>query len=814
MTKLSIFPVRAVNRASRHAYLKSAAFAAHLTLAGAVITGGIGRPACAETAAAQYDIPAGPLGEALNRFAQQAGVAISVDASKVQGLRTQGLHGGYSVEEGFNTLLRSNGYVIARTAAGYVLLPAPEPVSAVDMRTLPVVKVTANAEIPGDLPKAYPGGQVARGGRLGILGNRDIMDVPFNITSYTAEHIENQQARTVAEVLVSDPSVRFTTSAGHMYENYRIRGFPINASELALNGMYGLTPYGHVATEFVERVEVLKGPNALLSGMSPSGAVGGAINLVPKRADDKPLIRVTGDYTSESQFGTHLDVGRRLGADHQFGIRFNGAYRDGDTMIDNQSKNRNLAALALDFRGERLKLSVDAYTNEERIKNGSSMMASFSGTTVPGAPDSSTNQFLGINGKFENQALVGRGEYAFNDDLTAYAGVGAQRFRFEGFINSTHTRNVNAAGAYTGYTTNQRGYTDTLSAEAGLRGHFKTWAVDHQLVLSGTSLDLDNGSVFRTGANYLSSLYKPATPILAADPGAARKTAETTLSSIALADTMSFAGDKVQLILGGRYQQVQTKNFSTTTGLQTSNYDQGVVTPAVGVVVKPWQAPVSLYVNYIEGLSQGDTVTDTTASNYGHMFAPYQTEQVEVGGKWDMGKFANTLSLFQVTKPSMVKNGNIYNADGEQRNRGIEWNMFGEIVEDVRLLGGAVYTEGVMTKSAGGVLNGKTTFGTPEWQSNLGVEWDIPWLSGMTLQARGVYTSSQYVNSANTQKIPSWMQFDLGARYAMRLQEKNVVLRANVTNLFDKDYWAGSFSDGFTTLSPPRTVMLSATVDF
>jgi iron complex outermembrane receptor protein len=266
--------------------------------------------------------------------------------------------------------------------------------------------------------------------------------------------------------------------------------------------------------------------------------------------------------------------------------------------------------------------------------------------------------------------------------------------------------------------------------------------------------------------------------------------------------------------VGGRYQQVQTKNFSTTTGLQTANYDEGVITPAVGVVVKPWQAPASLYVNYIEGLSQGDTVTDTSASNYGHMFAPYQTEQVEVGGKWDMGKFTNTLSLFQITKPSMVKNGNAYNADGEQRNRGIEWNLFGEVVDNVRLLGGAVYTEGVMTKSSGGVLNGKTTFGTPEWQSNLGVEWDMPWLSGLTLQARGVYTSSQYVNSVNTQKIPSWMQFDLGARYAMRLQQKNVVLRANVTNLFDKDYWAGSFSDGFTTLSSPRTVMVSATVDF
>ncbi|WYX62873.1 TonB-dependent receptor plug domain-containing protein [Achromobacter xylosoxidans] len=154
--------------------------------------------------------------------------------------------------------------------------------------TLPAVTVTANSAQDQDLPAPYAGGQVAQGARLGMMGNQDVMDTPFNVTSYTAELIQNQQARTLADVMANDASVRFTTSSGHAYENFRIRGFDVNQNDVAINGMYGLAPMGRTPLEFVERVEVLKGPNALFSGMAPSGAVGGTINLVPKRADDTP----------------------------------------------------------------------------------------------------------------------------------------------------------------------------------------------------------------------------------------------------------------------------------------------------------------------------------------------------------------------------------------------------------------------------------------------------------------------------------------------------------------------------------------------
>src|SRR5690606_27854458 len=120
------------------------------------------------------------------------------------------------------------------------------------------------------LPPAYAGGQVASGARLGMLGNADLMDTPFSLTSHTAPTIEAQQARSVADLLVAnDPSVRVIGGRGDLVDTYVIRGFGVNNADVAFNGLYGVLPYWRVPIEFAERVEVLKGPTALLGGMSP-----------------------------------------------------------------------------------------------------------------------------------------------------------------------------------------------------------------------------------------------------------------------------------------------------------------------------------------------------------------------------------------------------------------------------------------------------------------------------------------------------------------------------------------------------------------
>ncbi|QDR82373.1 TonB-dependent receptor [Sporomusa termitida] len=683
--------------------------------------------------------------------------------------------------------------------------------------TLEMIEVTAMRS--RDLPSVYAGGQVARGARLGLLGNVDIMNAPFSITSYTAQMIENRQARTISEVLSNDASVRDATSNGHTIENFRIRGFTVNSYDLGFDGMFGLAPISHVPTEFLERVELLRGPSALLYGMPPNGSLGGTINLVPKRAAEEPLTRFTMDYTSDSQLGAHLDIGRRFGQNNEWGIRVNGVYRDGDTDISGQSKKRELGAVGLDYRGERWRASLDAYYSKENSSGGTLADYYFNTdiTSVPSAPDPSTNLFAGTWGWIENKGVAARGEYDINDKLTAYAGLGTANYDFSGYMMSTHAKGIDALGNYSAVTTYTTGYTDIVSAEAGLRGRFQTGAVSHQVVLSATSLSLERGQVFKEGAAYPSNIYNPATLVFAADPGSPSKVAESDLTGVALTDTLSFSQDKYRLTLGVRNQRVNTKNFNSSTGAITARYDKSAVTPAIALVVKPWAAPVSLYANYIEGLSSGSTVTDTTASNYGHVFAPFKTKQIETGVKWDAGDYAHTLSLFQITRPSVIADRSTsvttYKQDGEQRNRGVEWNVFGQINRDWRILGGVSFLRGVTTHTANGTYDGNTAFGTPKWQSNLGFEWDAPNVSGLTLSTRAVYTGPQYSNSANTMQIPSWIRYDVGARYVTKVNGQPVAFRFTVENVLDKNYWSGCFSDGYLTLGSGRTFKLSTTID-
>jgi iron complex outermembrane recepter protein len=686
--------------------------------------------------------------------------------------------------------------------------------------SLPAVTVTATEESPS-LPKAYAGGQVAKGARLGALGNQDVMDTPCNVTSYTSELIENQGAKTIGEVLSNDPSVRNTTSSGHAYENFRIRGFDVNQNDLAIDGLFGLAPVGHTPVEMFERVEVLKGPSAMYSGMAPSGAVGGVINLVPKRAGDEPLNRVTVGYETQSQLSTSLDVGRRFGEDKELGLRVNGSFSDGNAEKNGQKKTRNFVSTALDYRGKALKASLDAYHSKEEFKGGTPSMFWFTSANIPSAPDPRINQFPGASGQLTSDAVIAKAEYEIRSNLAAFVGLGVLNNDYSGFINGTHVRSTNASGTSTAtITSNQLGWGKNVTSEAGLRGRVSTGEVLHEMTLQLSQLEQTAGSASNSSTTYTTSIYDPVYRAMPALPAYAPKTSESTLSSVALVDTLTMWSDKLRLTLGLRNQTVKTTNFTASGAVSGTPYDKSVVTPAVGVVVKPWGPDVSLYANYVQGLSKGDTVTNTAATNYNYTFAPYKTEQKEVGVKWQAGTFANTVGMFEINKPTLMYTGSstspTYTDGAEKRVRGLEWNTFGELTRTLRVLGGAAYTEGVLTKTQNGQYDGNTAVGAPRWQGNIGTDWDTPWVSGLSLNARVQATSSQYLDSANTMEIPGWAVLDVGARYTTKLEGRKIVYRLNIDNLFDRWYYSGAFSDStpIATLGTGRIISVSASLDF
>ena len=88
------------------------------------------------------------------------------------------------------------------------------------------------------------GGQGASGGRVGLLGNRDFMDTPFNTISYTEAYIADRQARDITSVIAAaDPTVFTNNASGARSENYSIRGFASSTTDMTVDGMFGMAPF-------------------------------------------------------------------------------------------------------------------------------------------------------------------------------------------------------------------------------------------------------------------------------------------------------------------------------------------------------------------------------------------------------------------------------------------------------------------------------------------------------------------------------------------------------------------------------------------
>jgi len=189
-----------------------------------------------------------------------------------------------------------------------------------------------------DLPHLAPGRKAAKGARLGILGATSIVDAPMHVNAYTRELAEDWSALTLQDVLENDSAVVFTTNQGHLLQNFNLRGLDVSAMDIATNGLYGIAPANSVPIEMFERVEVLRGPNVLLSGMPPNNSVAGTVNMVTKRALGQILALVLAAHVDLRQrrrrlrtgLGARFAAGRRRRLGHHRGSGGSGHERQHD----------------------------------------------------------------------------------------------------------------------------------------------------------------------------------------------------------------------------------------------------------------------------------------------------------------------------------------------------------------------------------------------------------------------------------------------------------------------------------------------------
>lgn len=701
---------------------------------------------------------------------------------------------------------------------------------------LPAVAQTTQEEEPTDvvvisgsqvdLNREYVGGQVARGGRAGIFGALDVMDSPFSSTNYTEELARNQQARSVADVLQNDPVVRVAKGFGNAQELYMIRGFPVYSDDMTYNGVYGILPRQFVASELLERVEVLHGANAFLNGAAPGGSgVGGAFNLVPKRAPNRDLNTLTAGWTTGGELYAAADIARRFGADKEFGARLNLAKRSGEGSVNDQDRDLSVIAAGLDYDGNQFRFSADVGYQDQHIDAPAPQVTPAAAIPAPPSADSSLAQPWTFSDEKQLFGVV-RGEYDFNDSITAWAAVGAR----DGEENNIFFNlNTDAAGSLSSFRFDNYREDEVVSADAGVRADFDTGPVGHRVIVSGSAVTLKSRNAYAYGAfgAIPGSLYNPvdiALPPTVAGAGNMTDPLETERSestSFAVADLLSFMDGQLLVSIGGRYQELDTRSFNYDTGATLSSYKSDAVTPALGVVYKATDQ-FSLYANYSEALAPSGTAPATDGggnpvSNAGEVLSPFRGKQYEAGVKYDGGNFGGTLAAFTLTLPSAFIQNGTYGANGEQENSGIELSVFGEPLQGLRVLGGVTLLKAELNSTVGGALDGNQPIGVPEQQANINVEWDVPMVPGLTLDGRVVYTGEQQANATNTVQLDSWTRLDLGVRYPIEIAETTVTLRARLENVTDEDYWASSGGypgANYLVLGAPRTAIVSASVDF
>ncbi len=702
--------------------------------------------------------------------------------------------------------------------------------SAVDTQEV-VIRASADASA-GGLKAPYAGGQVARGGRVGILGSQDVMDTPFTVTNYTSKLIQDQQAASIADVLQNDPAVRVARGFGNYQQAYLVRGLVIFSDDISYNGLYGLLPRQYLAAELVERVEVLRGASAFLNGAAPGGSgLGGAVNVMPKRAENAPQAEITLGADG-GEFSEAVDIGRRFGEQKNLGLRVNAVHRDGSTAVTGERGNLDAVLLGADYHLGGLRVSADVGSQDHHMIAATPNITVFG--AVPRAPDP-RNQIAQDWAYSHERDTFGtlRAEVDILPRLTAWAAGGFRDAHEDSQLSGVTVNGLTAAE--TAYAQLNVRKDSIKTGEVGLRGSFATGPIKHTVVGSAgwfQSISKD-AFVFSdfAGAD-VGTLYDtrqvplPTENVFpGGDPAAPITTARVVTSSVALADTLSVWNGDVLLSLGGRRQKIEDTSFDPTSGAITSAPNSTArITPVAGFVFKATKQ-VSIYANYIEGLVAGDTAPRTTTitvtdpvtgqpvtrsvdvTNGGKAFKPYQTRQGEIGVKVDTGTYGGTVSVFESRKPTYALIGTTFTESARQTNKGAELSVYGVAMPGVRVLGGASFLKTD--------LQGQDAIGSPKSQVNLTLDFDVPAVIGMAWYVRGEHTARQFADAANTLVVPSWTRFDLGTRYTFDAAGKEVTLRASVDNLAGHRYWASSGGypgQGYLTLGAPRTFQFSATL--
>ncbi|NWE79874.1 TonB-dependent siderophore receptor [Pseudomonas yamanorum] len=768
-------------------------------------------------AAHAYDIPAGPLGATLNRFAQQAGVAIVFQSHNLEGLNGPGLKGTYSVDAGFDRLLQGSGYRVIKGDQVYAVEAIPAATGAMELGPTQVSSNQLGNVTEGT--DSYTPGSIATATRLVLTPK----ETPQSVTVVTRKHMDDFGLNNVDDVMRHTPGI--TVSAFDSDRtNYYARGFSINNFQYdgipstARNVAYSA---GNTLSDMAiyDRVEVLKGATGLLTG---AGSLGATINLVRK----KP----TADFQGHASLGagswdnyrSELDVSGPMTESGNVRGRAVAAYQDKRSFMDRYSRKSPVYYGIMEFD-----LSPDTMLTvggdyQDTLPTASSWSGSFPLINANGDRNSVKRSFNNA-ANWSSWEQYTRTAFAMLEHDLGNGWV--TKLQLDHKINGYHALMGSIQGDEpradgTAHITSGKYTGETVSDSADLyaSGPFSLGGREHELVVGGSIGISDwNGKGYWNLAPNLVDFNTWHGHAPQPDWGAPQQYIDDTIRQTgAYMTTRLNLADDLKLLLGGR-----VVNYHLT-GNNPSYRETGRFVPYVGVVYD-LNDTYSVYASYTDIFMPQENYN---RDRQNQLLEPDEGQNYELGLKADFfdGRLNASAAYFEVHETNRAVSDDDYNnlrpapqnyayKGTKAVTKGYELEVSGELSPGWQIQAG--YTH----KVARDDQDVKISTFEPEDQVKLyttyklkgdldkltvggGVRWQSVGWQDIYNNPRGGY--EEFSQEAY------WL-VDLMTRYQIT---KNVSATLNVNNLFDKSYYTNIGFYNSAAYGEPRNFMVTTRWDF
>jgi catecholate siderophore receptor len=639
-------------------------------------------------------------------------------------------------------------------------------------------------------------------------------DIPQSISIVTEAQIDDQALRSIADVLRYVPGATFGQGEGHR-DQITLRGNNTTA-DFFVDGLRDDVQY-YRGLYNVERIEILKGPNAMIFGR---GGGGGVVNRVTKRPLGNSF--TAGSASVDSEGGWLLDADVNHAFSDAVAARVNAVYERFDTHRNFYEGDRFAInpTFAVSLGGRtRIDLSYE-YAQDDRVVDRG--VPSLSGRPLTGFRDA----FFGdpdVNGSdFEAHILKGRVEHRFSDALTLSSKLlyGDYDKVYQNVFPATAV-SVNAAGARTLGIEAYRDPTarENFFSQTDLVWEVATGALNHVLLAGfeygkqDTRNERANG--FFTGVPTTSGgrratvsltdpLVMPNVGFRAGLAHAGNRAVETDADVLALyfQDQISI-GRHFDIIAGLRYDRFElaVENLFTN---QVFDRADDLWSPRLGLVFKPMK-PLSLYASYSRSYlpQSGDQFLSLDLTTVA--LEPEKFDNYEIGLKWDIRPTLNlTAALYQLDRTNTRANlaGGVVALSGEQRSRGFELQLHGEITRRWRLTAGyALQDAEVRTATAACATGDCDVAQVPRHQASLWTRYDLTPRIGAGL---GLYHQSKsFASITNAVVLPSYTRVDAAAFFTLA---EGIQAQVNVENIFNERYFPTAHNDNNITPGAPTTL--------